>query len=391
MKYAVVIIDGAADEPIEALAGKTPLQAARLPAMDRLASEGILGQVRTCPAALPCGSDVAIMSVFGYDPAVYYTGRAPLEAAAQSIPLSGTDWIFRANTVTITDGVMKDNTADNISQEHAEAIIALLNKELSGPDLRFHSGVGYRNLLIVRREIDVATTPPHDILDQPVAGHLPRGASAPFLIDLAENCKRVLAASPVCAAANEIWFWGQGKKPRLSSFKERFGLSAAVITAVDLVRGLALLAGWDIITVPGATAYFDTNYAGKGEYAVRSLEDHDLVCVHIEAPDEAGHKGDPQEKIKALENIDRLIVAPLYDALRKQAGGWRLLLLPDHPTPCACRTHTHAPVPFALAGSGVPRQSGSVFNESTARETGVLVEPGHLLMDHFVRGNWKAL
>jgi 2,3-bisphosphoglycerate-independent phosphoglycerate mutase len=413
MKYALIIIDGAADEALASLGGKTPLEAATLPAMNRVAGSGILGRVRTCPAALPCGSDVAIMSVLGYDPTLRYTGRAPLEAAAQSIPLAETDWVFRANTVTITDGIMKDNTADNIAQADAERVMALLNEKLAGPDLRFHSGVGYRNLLVVRRTMRVETTPPHDILDQPIAAHLPRGESAPFLIDLFEKCRELLARSTPHPAANAVWFWGQGRKPRLEPFRVRFGVSAAAITGVDLVRGLALLAGWDVVAVPGATAYFDTNYRGKGEYAIRALADHDLVCVHVEAPDEAGHKGDPQEKIRALENTDRFIVGPLHETLRRGASGWRLLLLPDHPTPCVLRTHTHDPVPFAIDGSDVTRGgigavgdgsdarrngidaagggdgagSGRAFCENEARRTGLFVERGHELMELFLRGN----
>jgi len=388
MKHALIIIDGAADEPLAELGGKTPLEAADLPAMDRLAREGILGTARTCPPGLPCGSDVAIMSVIGYDPAVYYTGRAPLEAAARAVPLSDTDWVFRANTVTIADGLMKDNTAANIDQADAEKIMALLNRELGGPEIEFHAGVGYRNLLVVRKPMDISTTPPHDILDRPVAGFLPRGASAPLLIDMYERSRALLSRTPVGPAANAVWFWGEGRKPRLESFRDRYGLSAAAITAVDLVRGLARLAGWDVVEVPGATAYFDTNYGGKGEHAVAALADHDLVCVHVEAPDEAGHKGDPREKIRALENIDRRIVGPLLEALGRSASGWRLLLLPDHPTPCAIRTHTHDPVPFAVAGSDLKRGAGRAFTEDEARRTGVFVEEGHTLMRRFVKADW---
>ncbi|MBN2351673.1 MAG: cofactor-independent phosphoglycerate mutase [Spirochaetales bacterium] len=389
MKYALIIIDGAADEPLAELGGKTPLEAADLPAMDRLAREGILGTARTCPSGLPCGSDVAIMSVMGYDPSVYYTGRAPLEAAARAVPLEDTDWVFRANTVTLADGIMKDNTADNIAQADAEKIMALLNEELCGPEIEFHAGVGYRNLLVVHKPMKISTTPPHDILDQPVAGYMPQGASAPFLIDLYERCRALLARAPVAPAANAVWFWGEGRKPRLESFRDRYGLSAAAITAVDLVRGLARLSGWDVVEVPGATAYFDTNYRGKGERAAAALADHDLVCVHVEAPDEAGHKGAPREKIRALENIDRHIVGPLLETLERSAAGWRVLLLPDHPTPCAIRTHTHDPVPFALAGSDISGGSGRTFTENEARLTGVFVEGGHTLMRRFVEADRK--
>lgn len=385
MKYALIIIDGAADLPLPELGGKTPLQAANLSAMAEVASRGIIGRLTTCPAQLPCGSDVAIMSVLGYDPAVYYTGRAPLEAAAQGISLTAKDWVLRANIVSIQDGLMKDHSAQNIAQSDAEKIIELLNQKVAQPDYHFYPGVSYRNLLLVQRELEVQTTPPHDILEKRIDEYLPRGPSANFLIELMQRCQKALAAQPINPRANAIWLWGQGKKPNLPSFKERFGLKGAVITGVDLVRGLAHLIGWDIIKVPGVTAYFDTNYQGKGEYAIRALNGYDLVCVHIEAPDEAGHLGDWQEKIKALKNIDTYILRPILNYLQKQDLPWRLCLLPDHPTPCKVRTHTHEPVPFAICSSEESHNRQLEFSEKAAAESKLFFQAGHQLMQAFLK------
>jgi 2,3-bisphosphoglycerate-independent phosphoglycerate mutase len=387
MKYVLVIIDGAADVPLKELGGKTPLEAANLPAMDSIAAAGVLGTVQTCPPALACGSDVAIMSVMGYDPARYYTGRAPIEATAQGIPVSDKDWVFRANIVTIRDNVMKDHSAANIGQEDANRIIGLLNKALADADIRFYPGVSYRNLLVAGRDISISTTPPHDILDKKIDSYLPQGSSAAFLRALMDKSRELLKKNRINKNATDIWFWGEGKKPRLSSFEKRFGVRGAAITAVDLVRGLAKLAGWDLIAVPGATAYFDTNYEGKGSYAIAALERYDLVCVHIEAPDEAGHKGDAKEKIRALENIDTHIVAPLLAELAAHYPEWRMLILPDHPTPCTIRTHTHEAVPFAIRGNDSRRTQKRTFSEKEAQMSGVYVSEGHLLMEKFITGD----
>ena len=384
MKYVLIIIDGAADLPIDELGGQTPLQAADLPAMAEVASRGVIGRLTTCPAQLPCGSDVAIMSVFGYDPALYYTGRAPIEAMAQGISLEAKDWVLRANLVTIQDGLMKDHSAKNIPQADAEKIIELLNREVAQPGFRFYPGVSYRNLLLVKQELTVQTTPPHDILEKRIDEYLPRGPSADFLIGLMKRCKKAIATQPINSHATDVWLWGQGQKPNLPSFKERFGLKGAVITGVDLVRGLAHLIGWDIIKVPGVTAYFDTNYQGKGEYAIKALDKYDLVCVHIEAPDEAGHLGNWQEKIKALKNIDAYIVRPLLNYLQRQDLPWRLCLLPDHPTPCKVRTHTHEAVPFAICFSDEKHSRDITFSERAAAESSLFFQAGHQLMPAFL-------
>jgi 2,3-bisphosphoglycerate-independent phosphoglycerate mutase len=389
MKYAIVIPDGAADLPIDELGGKTPLEAAEKPGMDWVAANGKCGTVRTVPKGLPPGSDVAMLSVAGYDPRECYTGRAPLEAAAQGIHVADDEVIFRCNLVTVVDGTMQDNTAGHISTEEAAAILYRLNEDAGGDDVRFYPGVGYRHLMTLRGEGEAETVPPHDILGKPVAGHLPRGKGSEVLRGLMDKARLVLADSEINDIrrdlgenpATDIWLWGQGKMPRLRSFGERYSVSGAAITAVDLVRGLAKLIGWDVIEVEGATGYLDTNYEGKGAAAVAALENHDLVFVHVEATDEASHSGDPKAKVEAIERIDRAIVRPLLDRLRAEGDEWRMLVLPDHPTPCSLRTHTGEPVPFALAGKAVESVVHEPFCEATAARSDLHVDPGCELME----------
>ncbi|MDY6914400.1 MAG: cofactor-independent phosphoglycerate mutase, partial [Planctomycetota bacterium] len=361
MKYAIVIPDGAADLPLDELDGRTPLAAAKTPNMDWVAAHGKIGTVRTVPPGLSCGSDVAIMSVLGYDPKRYYTGRAPLEAAAQNIEVSPTQWVFRCNLVTVVDGCMEDHSAGHISSEEAATLIAELNRLLGGSHITFYAGVGYRHLMTYDAAVDVRTTPPHDILDKPIAEHLPTGQGAEMLRTLIDRSRQILTEHEINTVrrdlgenpASSIWLWGQGKMPTLPSFVDRFGLKGSAITAVDLVRGLAKLIGWDRIDVPGATGYVDTDYAGKGAAAGEALDKYDLVCVHVEAPDEAGHNRDVAGKLRAIEQIDRYVVGPVLERLRAEGDDWRILVLPDHPTPCMRRTHTPEPVPFAIAGKRI--------------------------------------
>lgn len=393
MKYSLIIPDGAADEPMEELGGRTPFEAARMPNLDWIASNGKCGTVRTVPRNMPCGSDVAILSVLGYDPRKYYTGRAPLEAAAQGLSIALDEWVFRCNFVTIVDGIMEDYSAGHISTEEASALIDELNRQLAGPRVRFHRGVGYRHLMTFKGDCDVETTPPHDILTQPIDQHLPIGEGADFLRTLiarstailqnhdVNNVRRDLGENP----ATNIWLWGQGKMPQLPVFKELFGVSAAAITAVDLVRGLASLIGWEVINVPGATGYYDTNYAGKGSAAVDALDRLDLVCVHVEATDEAGHNADAKAKVEALESIDKHVIGPVLNRLRAEGDDWRILVLPDHPTPCRLRTHTGESVPFALAGKRIDSVVRASFNERTAAQSDLHVPAGHELMEFFLK------
>jgi 2,3-bisphosphoglycerate-independent phosphoglycerate mutase len=398
MKYALIIPDGCADEPQESLARKTPLQAANIPAMDAVAAAGVVGRANNTPAALPAGSDTANLSLLGYDPIVFYTGRAPLEAAAMGIELGPEDWAVRCNLVTIEEQVMKSFTAGQITTPEAAALMASLQEKLGSNRWQFHPGVSYRNLLVYRGSDepplfspDTRTSAPHDLTDQSVHDDYPRGPGSDRLIQLMTDSAAVFAEHPVNAArraagkpqATNIWLWGLGSRPNLPPFADVYGRRGAMITAVDLLRGLAILIGWKCIDVPGATGYFDTDYAAKGRYAVEALKEADLVCVHVEATDEASHEGNAAEKIKALEQIDRQIIAPIHAAL-KSHGDYRLLISPDHPTPIRTKTHSHGDVPFALAGSDIPPDTAIAFDESSAENSKLAFPDGWKLMKYFL-------
>ncbi len=399
MKYALIIPDGCADEPQAALGGRTPLAAARTPAMDAIAVRGRMGLSRNVPPQLPPGSDVATLSLLGYDPATYYTGRAPLEAAAQGIELGPEDWAIRCNLVTIENQVMRDFTAGHISSGEAAELMQAAQQELAGDlPLEFRTGVSYRNLVIYRGHqqpapfgLDTQTTPPHDLTDGSVADAYPRGSGCQLLNDLMGRSAGVLEEHPVNAArraagqlpATHLWLWGLGGSPRLEPFQERYGPTGAMITAVDLLRGLASLLGWQRIEVPGATGYTDTDYGAKGRYAVRALDTTDLICVHIEAPDEAAHEGDLAAKIESLEQIDRHVVGPLWEALRDR-GDYRILVSPDHPTPLRTKTHSREPVPFVMAGVGVQPDGQTSYDESSAGRSGWFFQEGWKLMRFFL-------
>jgi 2,3-bisphosphoglycerate-independent phosphoglycerate mutase len=393
VKYAIVVPDGMADHPIERLGGRTPLEAAAKPNLDRLAREGRLGLVSHTPKGLPPGSDVALLSVLGYDPTQGYTGRAPLEAASMGIDLQPGETAFRCNLITAAADTLADHSAGHISSQEAAVLVGLLNQKLGSEVIHFHPGVGYRHLMVYRgpKPIRAECTPPHDILDQSIAKHLPRGQGAEILTDLMKRSRDLLGPTDINDVridlgqnpANMIWLWGGGTRPQFRAFQDTYGRRAAVIAAVDLVRGIAVTLGMDVIQVEGATGYIQTNYAGKGRAAVEALRDHDLVFVHIEAPDEAGHQGNIQAKVDAIEAIDKHIVGPLADALAAM-GDHRLLVLPDHPTPIDLRTHVAEPVPFAYAGSGVGEPSRRLYTEANAAETGLLIDPGYRLMGIFL-------
>jgi len=394
MKYAIVIPDGCADEPQEALGARTPLQAAQVPAMDDLARRGVVGRAEFAPAVLPPGSDVANLNLLGYDAREHYTGRAPLEAAAQGIELGPDDWAVRCNLVTIEDQTMRDFTAGHIASPEAAALMETLQEELGGEGLEFHAGVSYRNLMVVRGaahpapfSADTRTTPPHDLTDQPVLDAYPRGPGSEWLVELMSRSVELFADHPVNAArsrqgrlpATNIWLWGLGRKPRLEPFQQRYGVQGAMITAVDLLRGLAALIGWQRIDVPGATGYTDTDYAAKGRYAIEELEQTDLICVHVEATDEAAHEGNLPAKVAALEAIDRHIVGPLHKALQAR-GAYRMLVTPDHATPLRIKTHAHGWVPFAAAGSGLAPDTAQSYDEPTAAQSALAFDEGWRLM-----------
>jgi 2,3-bisphosphoglycerate-independent phosphoglycerate mutase len=399
MKYAIVIPDGCADEPQASLGGRTPLQAAGTPAMDEVARRGVVGRANHVPAHLPAGSDVATLSLLGYDPHRYFTGRAPLEAAAQGIELAPHDWAIRCNLVTIEQQTMRSFTADHISTPEARALLESLQQAVGSSHLQFVPGVSYRNLLIFRGSDqpapftrDTRTTPPHDLTDRSVADDFPRGPGSDLLNELMEKSVAVFAEHPVNRArvaqgklpATNVWLWGLGRAPALEPFAARFGLKGAMITAVDLLRGLATLLGWERIEVPGATGYLDTDYAAKGRYAVAALERFDLVCVHVEATDEASHEGRAEAKVQALEEIDRHIVAPLLEALPRY-GPFRLWVTPDHPTFLRTKTHSHGEVPFALCGEGIAPDAAQTYDEIAAGHSSLLFPEGWKLMDYFLR------
>lgn len=405
MKYVIVIPDGCADEPIDSLGGRTPLQVAALPAMDDLARRGCLALSNNTPAHLPAGSEVANLCLLGYDPDVYFTGRAPLEAAAQGITLGPDDWAVRCNLVTIEEQIMIDFTADHISTDEATQLLAAAQRELLGAAvvdsrLEFVPGVSYRNLMIYRGRPDAAapfsretrTRAPHDLTDLAVTDDFPRGPGSDTLVRLMNASAELFVNHPVNLARREkgkrpatnVWLWGLGGAPNLPSFEQRFGVRGVMITAVDLLRGIGALVGWPRIEVQGATGYLDTNYAGKGQAAVDALNEYDLVCVHIEAPDEASHEGRHDAKIEALQQIDQHIVGPLAEAAARH-GDHRILVMPDHPTPCGTKKHSHGMVPLVMAGSGIESDSQSTYDEVAARAGGRRFDHGWDLMDAFIR------
>jgi 2,3-bisphosphoglycerate-independent phosphoglycerate mutase len=400
MKYAIIIPDGCADEAQESLGGRTPLEAADLRAMDAVARDGIVGRSSNVPESLAPGSDVANLSLMGYDPLAHFTGRAPLEAAAQGIQLGPDDWAVRCNLVTVEEQVMRDFTAGHISTPEATALLESAQEALGSENAQFHPGVSYRNLLVWRaagRAVPFShhtrTTPPHDLTDKSVADGYPRGPGSDLLNEMMSRSLSIFQEHPVNVArraagklpATNIWLWGLGSTPKLAPFAELHGVRGAMITAVDLLRGLAELIGWRRIEVPGATGYTDTDYAAKGRYAIEALNEVDLVCVHVEATDEASHEGHVEAKIKALEEIDRQIVGPVYEALKKH-GDYRILVSPDHPTPLRTKTHSHGYVPWAIAGSNVVPDKATTYDDPTAMKSELAFEEGWKLMEYFLAG-----
>lgn len=390
MKCIIVLGDGMADYPLEELEGKTPLEAAATPHLDRLAQEGAGGRLKTIPSGMRPGSDVANLSILGYNPARRYTGRGPLEAASLEIFLEEDDIAFRCNLVTVADSRLADYSAGHISSREGTLLMRLLEERLGGQGIRFYPGKSYRHLLVVKEQLleegygALKTTPPHDITGKAYQSHLPQGCGARFLNDLIIQSRVILADQEVNEIridlgenpANMIWPWGEGKRLTLESFTDKFGLNGALISAVDLLWGIARVIGLDIIEVPGATGYFDTDYRGKGEAAIRALEKHDLVYLHVEAPDEAGHAGNITEKLKAIERIDEDIIGPLMVA-RKECPELRIAVLPDHATPISIRTHVSDPVPFTVWGSGVEADRMAAFNEKEAHQGRFQKRPGY--------------
>ena len=375
-KIAVLVGDGMGDEPVAVLGGKTPLQAARIPAIRRVAALGRVELVRTVPGGMAPGSDVANMGLLGYNAKENYTGRAAIEAAGARLPLAPADVAYRTNLVTVADGAMLDYSAGDISSEEAHQLIAALNAAAARVGLKFYGGVSYRHLLIWRDgPAELALTPPHEISGKPIAGFLPQGPRAEEVVALMNLSRHIFAEHPVNRArvarglrpATQIWPWGFGKAMALQPYPERYGLRGGVITAVDLVRGLAELCGLEVIRVPGATGWIDTDYAGKAQAAIACLRRSDFVYVHVEAPDECGHKGMAEEKVRAIENFDRQVVAPVWAALEADGQPYRLIVCTDHRTPIAKRGHTSDPVPFAWVdgplAADAPTDAAATFDE----------------------------
>lgn len=393
MKYVLIVPDGMADNPVAELDGRTPLMVARTPNMDALARMGMVGRVRTIPVGMaPPGSDIAGLSIMGYDPARYYTGRAPLEAANQGIDLGPRDVAFRCNLVTTDGERMIDYSAGEITSEEGAELMRVIAERLGTTHIRFYPGVSYRNLMVWQGgSVDVGTTPPHDILGKPIMEYLPQGDGEDLLRRMMWDSYEILSAHDINRRredagkhpANMIWLWGQGYAPSLPSFSVQHGVSGTVISAVDLIRGIARLAGLRTPAVPGATGRIDTNWAGKAAAARAALAETDFVMVHVEAPDECGHQGDLEGKVRAIELTDREIIGPVWEAAQ-QFDGARILVLPDHYTPIALRTHVGNPVPFVLAGDGIAADAIDRFDEAIAEESPVMVEEGWTLLDRLL-------
>ncbi len=393
MKYSVIIIDGAAGEPLPQRGGKTCLELANIPHLDALAGEGVVGLARTVPEGMEPSSACACMSVLGYDPKVYYKGRSAIEAKAMDIPVGEGEVVFRCNLVGVSDGKMKSYSAGYISTEESKELISALNDSLGDDSLHFYPGVSYRNILKLKGHEDTLKaqcTPPHDIPDKPVAEYLPKGKGSEFLRDLMRRSEKVLQGHPINVSrqargdvpATTIWlFWGSGRVPAMPSFKDSYGLDAALTSGVDLLKGLGKMVGMKILDIPGVTDGPDNDYAAQASGAIKALEGNDMVVIHIEAPDEAAHAGSIDDKVEAIEMIDKEVIS----RLRAYAGDdLRILAMPDHPTPIKIRTHSPEPVQFLLWGKGFAFNGAKEFTETAAKETGLFIGDGYKIMGKFV-------
>ena len=386
-KYIICLGDGMADKRIKSLDNKTPLEVAKTPNMDILATGGQVGLIHTVSEGLEPGSDVTNMGILGYDPHIYYSGRGPIEAAAMGITVSKNQLIFRCNLVTITNNKMIDFTAGHISNEEGAYLLNELNIAFE-KEATFFPGVGYRNIVLLSNDFaDVKTTAPHDIINQDIASYLPKGAHENRLCEFIQRCQEILEKSPINkkriqenkAPATSIWPWSQGPMPNLPSFVDKYGKTGGIVTAVDLLKGLGKLSGLETPDVEGATGFIDTNYKNKISAGLSILKNHDFLYMHIEAPDECGHMGNETLKIKAIEDFDEQIIGPMLD-YRKAHPDTIIMVLPDHPTPCALRTHTSDPVPFIINGPGISPDSIAQYNENSARESSLILQkPWELL------------
>ncbi len=392
MKYVVLVGDGLGDYSYPELDHKSPLEYAHTPHLDWLAQRGILGCVHTIPPGFPPGSDVGNLSLMSYDPEKYYTGRAPLEAASMGIVLGPRDLAIRCNLVTLSPDrkIMLDYSAGHIPTEHARAVISLLQRELGSAQLEFYAGVSYRHLLVWRDApvdpTELVLTPPHEIPDQPIQPYLPRGRGSALLTELIFRSWEALA--PLQIPANSIWLWGAGRPPRMPTLPERFGLHGSVISAVDLIKGLGVYAGLNVLDVPGATGYLDTNYSGKVQAALKALQSEQFVYLHVEAPDECGHQGRLDLKIRAIEDFDEKIVGPILQELKRSYESFSLLVTTDHYTPVRERVHVAAPVPFVLYNPHKPQHHPQrTFCERAAQASGLSIAPGYKLFEFFLQNS----
>ncbi|MDO5559069.1 MAG: cofactor-independent phosphoglycerate mutase [Oscillospiraceae bacterium] len=402
MKYLVVLCDGMADYPIDAFGGKTPLEAAYTPNMDALAKDGLVGLVKTVSDDMKPGSDVANLSVLGYDPHKYYTGRSPLEAGSIGIDMKDTDVSLRCNLVTLTDEAeysdktIVDYCAGDISTEDAKVLIDYLAEKLDNDEFKFYSGVSYRHCLIWNNgTMNVGTlTPPHDITGKPIKQYIPSHPNAAKLYELMKKSYDLLCDHPLNKQriadgkrpANSIWLWGEGVKAQLDPFMEKYGLKGSMISAVDLLKGIGKFSDMNVVNVEGATGYIDTNFKGKAAAAIKEFEDgKDFVYIHIEAPDECGHRNETQNKKKAIEIIDKEVLGPVVKAL-SEMGDFRVLVTPDHATPLSLKTHTHDPIPFMIYDSANKKNGPREYSETTAKESGIFIETGYTIMEKFIKG-----
>lgn len=402
MKYVVIIPDGAADHPLEELDGKTPFEVAKKPNTDRLSIEGRQGTVTTTPQGMNCGSDVCVMSLLGYDPSHYHTGRAPLEAAALGIDLAPSDWVFRVNLVTVIDGLMQDHSAGQIASDEGRQLLTYFARHVELPGLTLYPGVSYRNIMVDTSGRDdgqtrdwsrLVTTPPQDFLGKPIHKYLPTGGQgATVLRQMIADSEAIFADHEVNQTRRElgelpathIWPWGQGQKPDLPLFESRFDVRGAVITAVDLLVGLARFIGWDLLDVPDQTSYHDTDYGAAGRGAIAAMDQYDLVCVHVESPDEAAHAADAKTKVKAIEAIDEHIVGPIHRELERRRSPFRILYTPDHYTAVSTRMHDPTPVPFVVCGQHIHSVLEQPFTEQNAQKADLHIQHGHELMEYFL-------
>ena len=401
MKYLVMLCDGMADFPVEALGGKTPLEAADTPCMDRLAKDSEVGLVKTVMDGMKPGSDVANLSVLGYDPKIYYTGRSPLEAGSIGIDMKDTDVSLRCNLVTLSDEpeyedkTIIDYCAGDISTADAKILVDYLAEKLNNDEFKLYSGVSYRHCLIWNNgTMDIAPlTPPHDITGKPIKEYVPKNPNAQKLYELMKKSYELLKDHPLnkeriakgLRPANSMWLWGEGKRANLDDFKGKYGVKGPMISAVDLLKGIGKFSNMNVVSVEGATGYIDTNFEGKAEAAIKEFENgQDFVYIHVEAPDECGHRNEMENKVKAISLIDHLILSPVVDALEKM-GDFKVLVTPDHPTPLSLRTHTNDPVPYMIYDSRVKKNGPDSYNEKTAKETGIYVSEGYSLMKNFLK------